>query len=182
MDLGKRIKLLRKEQNRTQEEIAKACNFTKSLLSKIENGKTTPPVATLTRIAESLGVKVSSLLGEYTARTTVFDQHEHYSDPSRWVKTNKGYSFYAFASERPNKSVQPYLFSVKKGEIKHHYFSHEGEEFIFMLEGIMRYRVNDIEYTLKAGDSVYFNSLEEHAVTPVSDSVKYLAIFTERLR
>ncbi len=180
MGLGKRIRLIRKEQNRTQEEIANACGFTKSSLSKIENEVSTPPVSTLVKIANALGVRVSELLEEQSVQTTVFNTAGQYRDKSKWLKTDKGYSFYAFAGERRDKIIQPYLITAKKGEVKQHPFSHEGEEFIYMISGTMRYRVGATEYTIGPGDSIYFNSLEDHILSPVSDEVEYLAIFSQK--
>ncbi|HZG55928.1 XRE family transcriptional regulator [Paenibacillus sp.] len=179
MELGKRIRLHRKQQKRTQDEIASRCGFTVSLLSKIENGQTTPPVATLMKIANALGLKVSDLLEPDHHASTVYNADAEKRDPERWIKTDKGYSFFAFATSRSDKAMQPYLFTARKDEVGGSLLSHEGEEFIFVLEGEMRYRVGAIEYTLRAGDSLYFNSLEEHTLAVVSDEVKYLAVFTE---
>jgi transcriptional regulator with XRE-family HTH domain len=53
IELGKRIRYFRKVQRRTLSDIAQMCGFTNSLLSKIENGKTTPPVSTLIKIANA---------------------------------------------------------------------------------------------------------------------------------
>src|SRR5690606_5050848 len=91
---------------------------------------------------------------------------------------NKGYSFFAFATALNEKLMQPYLFHAKKDEVKDHLLSHDGEEFIFMLEGEMKYKVGNVEYVLGPGDSVYFNSLEEHMLTPITDEVKYFAVFS----
>ena len=61
MELSRRIRFIRKQQNRTLEEISSVCGFTKSLLSKIENGVTTPPIATLMKIADALHVNISRI-------------------------------------------------------------------------------------------------------------------------
>jgi len=179
MDLGKRIRLIRREQKRTQEEVANMCGFTKSMLSKIESGGAMPAVSTLMKIANALGVKVSDLLDEQSSNDTVMVSAGQYEDVDKWLKTNKGYSFFAFASNRHNKMMQPYIFLARRGEINEHTFSHDGEEFIYVLSGKMKYRVGGTEYVLEAGDSLYFNSLQEHTVMPLSDEVKYLAVFTE---
>jgi len=180
MDIGSRIKYIRKQQNRTQDEVALQCGFTKSLLSKIENGKTTPPVATLMKIAESLGIKVSDLLEEHPRQGTIFNPTDQSREADKWIKTDKGYSFFAFASERRDKAMQPYLIRANKNEIKSHAFSHNGEEFIYMLSGVMKYKIGKVEYTLHPGDSIYFNSLEDHILIPQSDTVEYLATFTDK--
>ncbi|XEC96203.1 helix-turn-helix domain-containing protein [Paenibacillus tarimensis] len=178
MGLGQRIRIIRKQQNRTLDEIASQCGFTKSLLSKIENEVSTPPISTLMKIAEALGVKVSELLEENRDIETIFTRAEHAQDIRHWIKTEKGYSFYAFAAGRPDKLMQPYYFVAKKGEVKKHVFTHSGEEFVYVLEGSMKYKVGSIEYTLQAGDSIYFTSLEEHTLTPLSDEVRYIGVFS----
>jgi Predicted transcriptional regulators len=178
MGIGINIKKIRMQQNRTLQDVADDCGFTKSLLSKIENGIVVPPVATLSRIAGALGVKVSVLLEEGQNQSTVFTQAEEAENGPR-VKTDKGYEFYTFATEFQDKKMQPCLFTAKRGEVIEHSLSHTGEEFIYMLEGEMKCKVGSVEYILKSGDSLYFNSLEAHGIMPVSDEIKYINLFVE---
>lgn len=177
-DMGRNIRRIRRQQNRTLAEIAGICGFTRSLLSKIENGKTMPPISTLTKIAGALGVNVSDLLESGHSSGTVYTKKEQLQ-PNNLVQTDKGYSFHAFAVQNSSKAMQPYFFHARKGEIKTHLFSHQGEEFVYMLTGSMKYRVGDIEYTLHEGDSIYFDANEEHMLTPLSDEVTYMAVFAE---
>ncbi|MBO9607385.1 MAG: helix-turn-helix transcriptional regulator [Paenibacillaceae bacterium] len=177
MELGTKIKKLRTDQNRSLTEIAAACGFTKSLLSKIENGKTVPPIATLEKIADALGTKVAALLNDRMQSGTIMVKAEQPRD--NLVQTDKGYSFFAFAVERSEKLMQPYLFVAHKDEPQGNAYTHAGEEFIYILEGEMRYKVGDVEYTLRAGDSLYFDSVEVHSLTPVTDEVKYLGVFAK---
>ncbi|TBL81249.1 helix-turn-helix domain-containing protein [Paenibacillus thalictri] len=178
MDLGNKIKKLRKEQNRNLAEIADICGFSKSLLSKIENGKTMPPISTLVKIADALGTKVSILLDDQQQSGTIHTTRQ--TSESKLVKTEKGYSFFAFAVERAEKLMQPFLFVSRKEESDNrHTFSHNGEEFIFILEGQMKYKVGNVEYTLGPGDSLYFDSIEKHMLSPITDEIKYVAVFTQ---
>jgi transcriptional regulator with XRE-family HTH domain len=181
MELGTRIRRLRQRQQRTLQEIADECGFTRSLLSKIETGRTVPPVATLSRIAAALAVSVSALMGESQATTT---HHVGARDVAgqRLVKTAKGYSFFPFASGHTEKLMQPFLFVARKGAMKGGALSHTGEEFVYVLEGSMKYRIGPVEYALSPGDSLYFDSSEPHDVTPTTDVVTYLAIFVEPQR
>jgi transcriptional regulator with XRE-family HTH domain len=165
---------------RTLQEIADQCGFTKSLMSKIETGKTVPPVSTLVKIAGALGVKVSALLDEEDEESkTVYVPAKSILE-DKMIRTNKGYSFYTVASERSNKNMQPFLFFAKKGEVKVHKLSHQGEEYIYMLEGCMNYKVGNTEYMLNPGDSLYFDSFQQHELHPLTEEVKYLAVFYER--
>ncbi|AFC28964.1 XRE family transcriptional regulator [Paenibacillus mucilaginosus 3016] len=178
MNLGDKIKKLRKEQNRSLDEIASICNFSKSLLSKIENGKTVPPISTLLKIADALGTKISILLDDEQQSGTVFTPKE--ASDSRMVKTEKGYSFFTFAVERSDKLMQPFLFVIRKeDQDSQNVYSHVGEEFIYILEGEMRYKVGNVEYTMRPGDSLYFDSIEKHTLIPLTEEVKYIGIFTQ---
>jgi transcriptional regulator with XRE-family HTH domain len=178
MDLGSRIRKLRRRQFRTLQEIADRCGFTRSLLSKIETGRTVPPVATLSRIAAALGVGISALLDGAGQTGTV---HAPAADAGRdgLVLTDKGYAFHAFAPRRSDKLMQPFLFEVRRGQVKPHKLSHRGEEFLYVLEGTIKYRVGSAEYRLSVGDSLYFDAETEHQVTPVSARARYLAVFVE---
>lgn len=176
--LGIMIRRLRVMQARTLQDIADICGFTPSLLSKIERGKTVPPISTLTKIADALGVRVSSLLDGGREIDTVFETSTQGTE--NLITTSKGYSFHAFAQERGEKAFQPYLFVAERNKVTKNPLSHRGEEFVYMLEGEMAYRVGIAEYTLRPGDSLYFDSSLEHDLRPITKSVKYLAVFTEQ--
>lgn len=175
MDLGSRIRKIRKDQNRSLDDVASACGFTKSLLSKIENGKTVPPIGTLIKIAEALGTKISILLDDNDRNGTVCTTKDE--SLGKLVQTDKGYAFTAIAAERPDKLMQPFYFVARKGKTGKRTVSHVGQEFIYVLEGTMIYNVGREEYTLNAGDSLYFDSFENHKFTLVTDEVKYLSVF-----
>lgn len=178
MLLGHYIKKIRKQQGRTLQEIADACDVTKSLLSKIENNHTVPSIATLMKVADCLGVNVASLMSGDDTNAPVYTSEDTVKTKPL-IKTNKGYEFYLFASDRKEKNMQPFLITARKSEVKKHTLSHPGEEFLYVLEGEMNYRVGKTIYTLSKGDSLYFDAIEEHEVIPLSKSVHYLAIFVD---
>jgi len=176
--LGQTIRKLRRRQRRTLQEIAAVCGFTRSLLSKIETGRTTPPIATLMRIAAALGVPVSALLEADGAVSVVVETAAEVAQ-APLVQTDVGYCFHSFAGRRPSKLMQPFLFVARRGELRTHTFSHVGEEFIYVLEGRMNYRVGDAVYLLGPGDAVYFDGELEHSLAAVTDEVRYLGVFVE---
>ena len=179
--IGSRIRTLRRLQKRTLNDIAKRCDFTVGLLSKIEAGKTNPPVSTLTKIASALGLGLVQLLDESGQETTsVFRASDLQSKP--FTPTDKGYAFHLLAAQRKGKAMQPFLFEAKKGEIQPGALSHFGEEFVYVLEGKMKYRVGNTTYDLSQGDSVYFDAEADHDLEPISDVVRFLAVFSERKR
>lgn len=178
-NLPSRIRTLRLLQKRTLKDVADICGFTVSLLSKIESGKTTPPLATLARIASALGISLSDLLesGKQTATVLTTAQKLKETPPAH---TDKGYDFHVIAPERSRKVMQPFVFTANKDTAKPGAMRHSGEEYVYVLEGRMRYRVGETTYTLGPGDSLYFDAEEEHDLEPITPTVRYLGIFTER--
>lgn len=178
MEVGARIRRIRLQQGRTLQEVADSCGCSKGLLSKIENGKVIPAVATLAKIAKALGVRVSVLMEDGETTTAIFTPSV-IERRDAFVPTSKGYSICALAPHFTNKKMQPVLFRSRKGEVKPHSVSHEGEEFIYVLEGEVKIHIGQIEYHLKPGESVYFQAINEHGVMPVTDCALYLDVFVE---
>jgi mannose-6-phosphate isomerase-like protein (cupin superfamily) len=145
------------------------------MISKIENNHTVPSVATLVKIATNLGTTISNLMEHDSWAKTVMTTREEAEE--KLMLTEKGYAIFPYATAFHNKKMQPFLFTAKKDEVIKHELSHEGEEFVFVVEGEMKMKVGDTEYSLKQGDSLYFNALHKHGIMPVSNLVTYLDIF-----
>ena len=176
MHPGARIRRLRCQQGRTLQEVADACGFTRSLLSKIETGKTSPPVSTLIKIATALGTRLSALLDDAAASGTIFTPAKA-TQEAPLERTDKGYVFFPFAAARGDKAMQPILFVAERGKVKPKPLSHAGEEFVYVLEGRLKYRVGNVEYQLGPGDSLYFDAIEEHDLEPLSERAVLLGVF-----
>lgn len=173
--IGVHIKKMRLEQRRSQQEIAEACGFTKSHLSKIENGKVVPSIGALDKIAESLNTRVSFLLGDEEHKEVVLTSHQEALDSL--IKTAKGYRVHPYASDYGDKKMQPFLFVTDKKTHKLHTTAHESEEFIYILEGELILRIGTKDYHLREGDGIYFNARYEHQTIPISEHIKVLDIF-----
>ena len=174
-DIGVHIRKIRLEQRRSQQEVADACDFTKSHLSKIENGRVVPSLGALDKIAEALSVKVSFLLGEEIHKEVVLTSNQEALDGL--IMTAKGYRIHPYASEFGDKKMQPFLFLTDKKTHKLHTTAHDSEEFIYILEGEMILRIGTSEYHMREGDGIYFNARYEHQTIPISEHVKVLDIF-----
>jgi transcriptional regulator with XRE-family HTH domain len=178
LDIGSRIRTIRLQQGRTLTEIAAACDLSKSLISKIETGKVVPALATLSKIAAALGVRLSVLMedggnGHFTITPNVIER------PDAFVATDRGYTIYAVAPQFPNKKMMPVLVYGKQGEVKDHSVQHTGEELIMVLEGELAAHIGADRFTLNRGESVYFHSGTEHGFVPISDHAVYLNILVE---
>jgi transcriptional regulator with XRE-family HTH domain len=178
LEIGTRIRKIRLTQRRTITEVASLCGFSKGLLSKIETNKVIPAIATLSKIAAVLGIKISVLMEEGdVAKVAVTPEMNPFGEA--FVSTNKGYSIYGLAPHFLNKKMQPLLICSQKELVQPHSVSHEGEEFIYVLDGSVCIHVGNAEYMLSKGESIYFECLNEHGVLPVTDVALYLDIFVD---
>lgn len=175
LKIGDRIKTMRVNQKRTLQEIADASELSRSMISKIENNKTVPSVAALIKVAQALGTNISNLL-EHNAFLNAIITTKRKAEENL-TSTDKGYFIYPYGSEYHEKKMQPFLFVARKSEVIQHEVSHVGEEFIFIVSGQMKMQVGEVEYLLRTGDSLYFNSTLKHGIIPVSNEVVYLDIF-----
>jgi len=151
------------------------CNLSKGMISKIESGKVMPAVATLSRIAHALNVKVSLLMEEGIERETVCESTLISLD--EFNKSDVGYRFHALATGYGDKQIQPLVFYAKKGEVLTHRVSHQGEECIFIIEGNMHFTVGDTQYFLQQNDFLYFDGVHTHGIDNVDNEVRYLNLF-----
>jgi transcriptional regulator with XRE-family HTH domain len=183
VNLGKTIRVLRSRGGLRLEDLARRAGFTKGFLSKIENGKATPPIATLMRLAQALAVDPAVFF--QAARPNGAD------DPNRTVHVppqarlsvanaaaGPGYSYWALASGRTHKAMEPFLLTVRPREFdRSKRFEHPGDEFIFVLNGRCDYVVGEETFSLGPGDSLYFDASRPHAPLPKGGPVTFLAIF-----
>lgn len=175
MNIGHNIRRYRLQQGMTQQDVANICSLTKGMISKIESGKVMPALATLTKIANAVGVDIVALMSEKQQRASAFTPAV--TDESAFVETDLGYKMCALARKYFQKQMQPILIMVKKDEVVRHAVSHDDEEFIYLLSGSLVFQVDERLYTLKPGDSLYFDGTRNHGIYEVLENAMYLDIF-----
>jgi transcriptional regulator with XRE-family HTH domain len=159
MSMSGQLKHLRKARGLTLEELAKQCGLTKGYLSRIENGRQTPAVSTIQGIAAALDTDIADLLGT-TPKDQVSGLDMKKSNGSG-SKTPEGYFFQPLLNNFRNKFMSPFLMIIEKGGTKT--FSHDSEEFLYVVEGSVEFIYKGHTHPLTRGDSVYFDSREKHS-------------------
>lgn len=179
-DIVKKIRRLRKQKGLTLKEVAERTGFTKSYLSMVESGKKSPPIATLSKIARALEVDIAAFFEEKNPedKLTIVRKGE------RKVVVRDGSSFgYIYESIAPAKRLkmmEPFIITHPVG-IEGGWVDHEGEEFMFVLEGSVRFFYGDKEYILKEGDCVYFDSSIIHRGDAIDDGpAKTLVVISQQ--
>lgn len=167
LHIGHKIRELRKSAGLVLQDLSDRTDLSKPLLSQIENEVISPPIATLLKISKALNVNLSFFFqdGDPEEKVVLVRKDESKVIDSRYFgREESGYYYEALAYKKPNKYMEPFLveFKRKKAE-KLSYFSHEGEEFIYVLQGTLEFRTKDQHYILDPGDSLYFESSIPHA-------------------
>jgi len=160
--IGRRIKKLRIERNLTQEALAREAGLTKGYLSKIENSKNSPPVSTLLSLAKALNVDINTIFSEEVTATTITHVKKSERQTVSRNGTAFGYSYEPLAGKFPNRHMEPYVLIFQPGVRPERPFQHKGEEFLYVLEGTMKFFYEDKEYMVEAEDSVYFDASVPH--------------------
>lgn len=166
--IPRRLKELRKRNNLRLEQLAERTGLTKGYLSRIENSKHPPPISTLSRIANALGVDVTDLFSskgeaDQSEELTISRSNQRVEMARRG--TPYGYIYEDLALGMKGKNMEPFLVTVgfdHKIDIQTD-FRHQGEEFIFVLEGKMEFFFKGKSYIVEQGDSVYFDASIPHS-------------------
>jgi transcriptional regulator with XRE-family HTH domain len=178
--IGGNIRALREAAGLTLTAAAEKAVLTKSALSKIETGQSSPPIATLLRIAGALNV---SLVEFFTAKNTHLPYVLTRKGAGRVISRDGsrfGYSYEALGLEKSDKIAEPFLLNIKPDDPEG-VFHHEGQEFIYMLSGQMSFTINDEELMLRRGDSLYFNSINVHRTRVIGKRpAKFICVFIQQ--
>jgi transcriptional regulator with XRE-family HTH domain len=173
--LGAKIQELRTAKDRTLDWLAVQTGFTKGYLSRIENGKKTPPIGSLARIANAFGVELTTLLqaqagaappaapapGGPPARLYSIVRAEARPQVVRGA-TAFGYNYGGLTDFGEPRRMAPFLFTFPREIEKRVFFEHEGEEFLFILSGQVEWQMGHEKFLLGPGDSVYLDSRLPH--------------------
>jgi DNA-binding transcriptional MerR regulator/quercetin dioxygenase-like cupin family protein len=155
-DLGRKLRTLRKKRGLGVVEAAHRAKISAGFLSAIELSKANPSVATLQRLAAAYGTTVLNFyeLPKHSKRLVR-------PKDRRAIQMQSGVKIELLSTGA--QQLESMLFRVKPGAGSDGSYSHQGEEFIYMLEGTLELWLDELEcHTLKPGDSFWFESTLGH--------------------
>ena len=161
--IGRQVRAFRQQLDMTVVELAKLAGMSRGMVSKIENGQTSPSLATLNALATALNVPVTSLFRKYEEQrdATFVKAGEGLLIERRGTRAGHQYQLLGHTVHKP-VSVEPYLITLSEKSEVFPLFQHSGVEFIFVLDGEMIYRHGGRTYLLGPGDSLFFDSDAAH--------------------
>lgn len=178
VELAQRIKELRLERRMTLDDAAAKVGLTRSWWSKVENFRLTPSLPALFRISSALGVTISKLLEGLDERPKLVVVRPDQREPLSRDPEQSTIRYESLAHGRPNRRMDPMLLSIEPGKGRTTALPHEGEEFLIVLRGRVKFEYGVEERELSAGDAAYFDGLVPHRLfNPFDESAEVLCVF-----
>jgi len=159
VNIGERLRELREARNISMRALATKSGLSANALSMIERGKTSPSVSTLYKLADALGVSITSFFGSDAERKQVVFLK---ADERARMAFTRGI-FEGLGGEQFVGRVEPFLLTLENSANSGpNNMSHTGHEFVFCLRGQLEYQVERQIYQLSAGDSLLFAAQLKH--------------------
>ncbi len=163
--IGREVRALRRKLGITVAELATATSISLGMLSKIENGNTSPSLTTLRALGRALGVPLTTFFRGYEEEhSAVFVKAGEGVDVER-RGTRSGHQYTLLGHIGANMSgvvVEPYLITLTEDSDVFPTFQHAGMEFLYMLDGQVSYRHGSNLYPMRRGDSLFFDADAPH--------------------
>lgn len=150
----------------------------------MERGRSSPALTSLHAIAKALGKNVASFFPpEDVVPESRSEAHVVRATDDGHIAIGASHRAYKLLSRRaPALILEPLLVTVQPGRVMEEPYSHDGEEFAYVLDGRLRYVVDGAEYHLGPGDSIHFQSSVPHGINNDSDApVTAIWVVTPRL-
>lgn len=180
VNFGGRLRTAREMRGFSIEEISKTTHISTELLTQVEKGEAFLPLGDLVKLGKALSMKMSDVISTGEESYTIVHPKERKSF-TRFGKekiSRHGYVFESLASGKKGRLMEPFIVTLlpsKEVETA----THDGQEFIFVLEGEVEVIVNDTIHVLGEGSSAYYDSTSAHLVRARGEKPsKILAVFS----
>ncbi|MBP5386290.1 MAG: helix-turn-helix domain-containing protein [Prevotella sp.] len=182
--VGHKIKSIRESKNISIEEIAERSGLSIEQITSIENDQNLPSLGPLIKIARALGVRLGTFLddndelGPAVCRAEEREQKSSISFSNDATDARKHMEYHPLAQQKAGRHMEPFIIDINPTDKQEYHLSdHEGEEFIYVMSGEVEIEYGKQKYTLKEGDSIFYDSIVKHHVHGApGKSAKILAV------
>ena len=169
--VGSKIKTIRETKNLSIEEIAESTGLSKEQIISIEEGQNLPSLGPLIKIARALGVRLGTFmddndsLGPVVCRAADRERATSISFSNGATDARKHMEYHPLAQQKAGRHMEPFIIDINPEENQQFQLSaHEGEEFIYVMQGEIEIVYGKETYNLKEGDSIFYDSIVKHHV------------------
>ena len=181
--VGEKIKALREVKQISVEDLMERTGLAQEQIERIESNVDLPSLAPLIKIARALGVRLGTFLDDQDGvGAVVCRKEEHdgngigFTNSAVTEETNMHY--YSLSASKPDRHMEPFIIDINSTEEPDYELtSHEGEEFIYVMDGIVEVSYGKKKHVIETGDSIYYDSIGPHHVHGLDgQAAKILAV------
>lgn len=172
--VGEKIKSLRETKEISVAELAERSGLAEEQINRIENNVDLPSLAPLIKIARALGVRLGTFLDDQEEQGAVVCRKESaedtisFSNNAMDLRTHMRY--HSLSKSKADRHMEPFIVDVASNDnVEFTLSSHEGEEFIYVMEGVIEVCHGKKCYVIEAGDSIYYDSIVPIMCTDFAD-------------
>ena len=179
--IGRKISALRELKKIQTEDLANKTGLSVQQLNSIESGTSLPSLGVLIKVTRALGIRIGTLLDDTIKEGPAVIRSNEHREGSSFSTSESGnrehLTFFSLAPNKAGRHMEPFIIDiVPDDKSRDSKSSHEGEEFIYVLEGtVIIHYGNDI-VKLEQGDSIYLDSVVSHLVTTDTNRARILGI------
>lgn len=169
--IADKVREIRKNKGLTLAQLSEEIGLSRGLLSRIENNQVSPPIATLSKIAQGLDVHIGIFFEEDDSDHEKYAvTHKNNRKQITRAGTKIGFTYYSLTQLKSHHAIDPFIvrYPVIKREPKA-LFDHPGEEFLFVLNGEIELVYGKEKIRLGAGDAIHFDPSTPHRGQNIAD-------------
>jgi transcriptional regulator with XRE-family HTH domain len=182
--IGAKIRGLRETKSLSIEEIAERSGLTVEQIESIETDQNLPSLGPLIKIARALGVRLGTFmddnddLGPIVTRAADREKDSSISFSNDATDARKHMEYHPLAQQKAGRHMEPFVIDINPEDSPEFQLSaHEGEEFIYVMQGEVEIVYGKETYKLGEGDSIFYDSIVKHHVHGApGKSAKILAV------
>ncbi|MGD8261037.1 MAG: XRE family transcriptional regulator [Desulfobacterales bacterium] len=180
-DVAQRIRSIREEKGLSLEELSKLTGFDTQFLSSLEKNEAQPQLGTIIKLSKALDSAFGRLVsgvGEKLYSVTRKNERRTISRSTSLSGKKQLYTYKSLAPDVKGRHMEALMVQLEENPEKE-ISVHEGEEFIFVLDGIVILEIGEDKYELEPGDSVYYLSTTPHHIAAKSGKATIIAVLYE---
>ena len=163
MCIGREVRQLRRKHDMTVTELAELAGLSSGMLSKIENGHTSPSLTTLQSLSLALNVSITALMRKFEERRDATFVAAGGGLKIQRRGTRAGHEYRVLGHSLDEEiTMEPFVITLTDKSEVFPAFEHEGTEFLYVLEGRMDYHHGGATYVMGPGDSLFFDAEAAH--------------------
>lgn len=163
--IGRAVRNFRRQKAMTVADLSKQTGLSIGMLSKIENGITSPSLSTLQSLAHALSVPITAFFRRYEEKREVMHVKAGQAVEMERAGARAGHQYNLLGHIGANASgviVEPYMITLTESSDIFPTFQHDGIELLYFLEGEVEYRHGDQTFLMQPGDSLFFDADAPH--------------------